>query len=697
MDHQLGGLADPVSAVETGALTVVAGESFAVSGRAGDIRPGRFEGFFSLDTRVLCQLSLTVDGAPPRPLDVVQDAPQRIEIRSAVGDVAAPSLLVVRRRTLQPAHLEEVVELYRLTDGTGPAVVELFVGADFADLFDVKAGTTTPRGEMSVAAETDRLVLRYRHGSFTRSVTLRADREVEWRRDGMVWRVPGPEVGGHDALTVSVDVSDHGTPTATPRSPLAHATRPPADLTSSLTGLSHAWRRSMADLAALEIPDPEAGGLPVLAAGSPWFMALFGRDGLIAGTGSLILGTQRLLGTLRALAARQGRQVDLRSEEEPGRILHEVRLGEAVQGPHGWGGVYYGSVDATPLFVIALAEAWRWGVDPDEVAALLPAAEAAIAWVDARRAAGGGFVRYGGADGSSGALAQQAWKDSTDAIRHVDGTPAHGPLALVEVQGYAVAAYRALADLRRGHGGDPHPLEAAAADLADQLDLAFWAPAIGSYALALDGDNRRVESVASNPGHLLWAGAQTPQRAAPLAARLVGPDLFSGYGLRTLAEGHPAFNPLSYHRGSVWPHDTSLVAAGLLRVGQHEQGALLARGLWEAADCFDGRLPELFGGFSRTSFPRPVPYPSSCSPQAWAAAATPMLVTELLGLRPDLPNGRVTLTPGLPADAVLEVDVPLGAGRLAVSVGRGRTDVLAAPDGLDVQVREDGHDPRPPG
>jgi glycogen debranching enzyme len=347
------------------------------------------------------------------------------------------------------------------------------------------------------------------------------------------------------------------------------------------------------------------------------------------------------LNVLEALAARQGTVDDEATEEEPGRILHEIRSGEAVTRDSGWGSVYYGSVDATPLFIMTLAEALRWGADPGRVRNLMPAAEAAAEWMfNFGDADGDGFIEYPGRAVRAG-LDNQAWKDSFDAVRHADGTLAEGPIAMVEVQGYAYAALRDLADLREVFGtDDPEPLRRRAAILRDRIHERFWLDDNDCFALALDGDKQPVASVASNAGHLLWTGSVYPELAPRLADRMMEPDMFTGFGLRTLSSRNPGWNPLSYHCGTVWPHDGAIVAAGMFAYGLRESGMRLAMGMLEAAACCNGRLPELFAGFDRSEFDRPVPYPAACSPQAWSAGAPLMLARHIQGLTPQAEWGK---------------------------------------------------------
>jgi glycogen debranching enzyme len=650
-------------------VTIVAGNAFLICEPSGNVRPGGVHGYFAEDTRLLDRLVLRVDGVEPR---LLRSELQEQVLRSVGthGDPTAPDVLVVRQTRLGAELIVDLV-LENLTSHPLTIDVEIIAGSDFADLFDVKRGSVPRAGFVGSGPIAGELVLSYESDGFRRSLRVVADEPVEVLRDGLrAHRRVGPRAKVALRLTFQ--------PTASGAAATAAAFEP-ADserweasapvLTSSLPTLAHTWRQCVSDLAALLLTEPAREGRLVVAAGSPWFMTLFGRDSLLTSWSALLIDPNLAVGCLGALAERQGTSVAPASAEEPGRILHELRAGEVVLRPDGWGAAYYGSVDATPLFVMLLREVWRWGAGEGTVRGLLPAAEAAVAWI-LNRAAGDGFVWYGhdGIAGTAG-LANQGWKDSDDAVRHADGSVADGPIALVEVQAYAWAALEALADLRDTFAtDDPAPLRERAGALRQQLDERFWMPDEDCYAMALGANGQPVRSVTSNAGHVLWAGAALPERAVPLAERLLSADMFSGWGIRTLSSANPAYNPLSYHCGSVWPHDSALIAAGMLAGGCRDQGRALALALLQAFDAFGGRPPELFGGFSADDFRVPVPYPSSCSPQAWAAGAPALLVRALLGLRPD-PGGDVHLDPYLPDDMTVTLH--------GVAVGSTRRDIAA--------------------
>lgn len=413
---------------------------------------------------------------------------------------------------------------------------------------------------------------------------------------------------------------------------------------------------------------------------------LFGRDSLLTAWMALPLDVGLSVGTLQRLAASQGRRVDAVTEEEPGRIMHEVRRGPASADVLG-GSVYYGTADATPLFVMLLAECWRWGADEAVVRSLLPAADAALAWAE----------HYGDRDGDSfieyqratdRGLINQGWKDSFNGINDAAGHVAEPPIALCEVQGYWYAALLARAELAEALGEASHAerLRERARRLHARFTEAFWLPEKGWYAVALDGHKRPVDALTSNIGHCLWTGIATDEHAAAVVERLSGAEMDSGFGLRTLATTMGAYNPMSYHNGSVWPHDTAIAVAGLLRY-RHIPGAValaerLASGLLDGAAAFGGRLPELFCGFPRSQFASPVPYPTSCSPQAWASAAPLLLLRSFLGLDPHVPHRTPSLSPRLPGEwgRVALTNLRLGDATVQIEAEGEKVDIHGVGD-----------------
>jgi glycogen debranching enzyme len=378
-------------------------------------------------------------------------------------------------------------------------------------------------------------------------------------------------------------------------------------------------------------------------------MALFGRDSLITGYQAMILSPEPAKNALRALARHQAAGRDDYTDAEPGKIPHELRVGELAHFCESPETPYYGTVDATPLFLVLLHEVWRWTADDAFVRAMEDAARRALAWILDESDQVNGYVAYEGR--STAGLKNQGWKDSEGSVIFRDGTRAGSPVALCEVQGYVYDAFLRTAELAETVWDDgrlARELRGRAADLRARFDRDFWMPDRGYYALALDGGGRQVDSITSNAGHLLWSGIVPEDKAHLVAYRLVDDAMFSGWGVRTMAAGEGGYDPGSYHNGSVWPHDNAIVAEGLRRYGFREEANRIAVSLLEAAPHFDHRLPEVFGGHQRKKGHGPVEYPTSCSPQAWAAGAIPLLVRTMLGAEPDPGTRRLLAVPAVP-------------------------------------------------
>ncbi len=447
---------------------------------------------------------------------------------------------------------------------------------------------------------------------------------------------------------------------------------------------------SLADLRELTLRDPESRGDVFLAAGSPWFLTLFGRDSVWAARFLLPFGTDLARGTLRALARRQGSVVDPVSAQEPGKILHEVRRDEYVNETIGLRlpSLYYGTVDATSLWVVLLHEAWRWGLPDDDVLELLPHLERALEWMRRSVATStDGLLHY--LDDGTG-LNNQGWKDSRDAMRRADGSLAPAPIALVEAQAYAVEAATGAADLLEAFGRDgADRLRGWASELAARVRRRYW---VGDgddayLAMAIDGEGEPVDGLGSNMGHVLGTGTLTPDEARRVTATLTGPELLREVGVATLSRDNPGYNPIGYHTGSVWTHDTAITMRGMVREGHRAEAAGLVRALLRSGTVFDLRLPELYAGESIHG--RPAPYPASCRPQAWSAAAAPALVEALLGVDADVPNGRLRLAPirPLPVGPLRVTGLRWAGVPFSVEVDEDgvRTDGL--PDGVAVDAR----------
>ncbi|GGV89144.1 amylo-alpha-1,6-glucosidase [Streptomyces gelaticus] len=662
--------------------------SFVISRADGQI-DGAADGFYHGDSRALARLTVAADGVVLAPVAGGPEGADRAAFRGVLRglgeDTPDPAVTLHRRRHLAPGRLEEVIEVANA--GRQHVGVRLIVtaGTDLAPIERVKSG----HAQSPVAATA-------------------AGRGLCWSRDTFAVRLTGsPEPAAVDPATgrleYEIELAPGASWTAELRCEAAHEDgdqfpAPAADslpwrtprLRSADRRFDHWLSRSAADLDRLRLTDPANPADQFLAAGAPWFLTLFGRDSLWAARMLLPLGTGLAAGTLRVLARRQGTKSDPGTEEQPGKILHEVRratqdFNENFSLPP----CYYGTVDATPLWITLLHDSWRWGLAPEQVEQLLPHAESALAWMrDHGDADGDGFLKY--IDHTGRGLANQGWKDSGDSIRYGDGRIAASPIALCEVQAYAYEAARGGADLLRAFdrpGADRW--EEWAERLRERFRRHFWVEdERGPYpAVALDGDGRPVDSVTSGFGHLLGTGLLDHEESALLAARLSAPDLDSGHGLRTLSSHSVAYNPYGYHIGSIWPHDTAIAVHGLVRAGFPQEAASLSEGLLTSSAAFDGRLPELFAGHGSATGTRPSPYPASCRPQAWAAASSVMVLQSVLGLSADVPGGTLTVAPGF-AEAYRPLKVErldIAGERLDITVDADGSAHVEAPKGLLVR------------
>jgi len=686
--------------VGLGAVTLVEGSSFCVCAATGDMVAHRPHGVFFRDTRIVSRWDLTVDDEPVEALAAMTPEPFRATFvgRAPRRNAGPDSPLLVHRDRRVGTGMREDIVLRNLSREPAGCLLTIAVDADFADVFDVKEGRVRRRGQRTSLAEGNRLVLSYHWRDKQRGVVVQAEGASVVTAELISYRVVVPPRGEWTATLLVRPIVD-GEELAT-RFPVDR----PVDESEPARQLQ-AWRHaspvaevgdeaieevlrwSQRDLGALRIFDPDFPDRAVVAAGAPWFMALFGRDSLLTSWMALPIDQSLALGTLQTLARYQGSKEDPLTEEEPGRILHEVRLGVDTTLVLGGGTIYYGTVDATPLFVMLLGELRRWGLSRDEVDDLLPNADRALDWI--RRYGdrdGDGFVEYRRATDQG--LVNQGWKDSWDGINFADGRLPEAPIALCEVQGYVYCAYLARAQFAAEAGDDEQARSwtTRAEDLKRSFNESFWLPDRGWYAVALDRDKNPVDALASNMGHCLWTGIVDEDKAAQVAKRLMSPEMFTGWGVRTLATGMDRYNPVSYHNGSVWPHDNAIIAGGLLRYGFVKEAQQIAQGLFDAAAAFDDRLPELFCGFDRADYPEPVPYPTSCSPQAWASASPIHLLRSLLRFEPMIPHGKVWLAPVLPDEfRRLRVrNVPLAGFRVDLDARRERGEIRGLPPDIEV-------------
>ncbi|MEV4510236.1 glycogen debranching N-terminal domain-containing protein [Dactylosporangium sp. NPDC049525] len=629
-------------------VTCVAAPATWLSGPSGQLRGGA-DGLYVDDRRVLSRLVVTVDGAEPVPVQVLRTGAASARFTAVLpglgDDGPDPTVTLERHRVTGPRGGTETLTLANVSHVTLTVDVAVAAGTDFATMGAVKDGIL----EESTVDLTGVL----------EEAGMRVAVEATPAPDAgpLRWRVT---VEPRSSWTLELRFTRTD---AAPITQVLEGSR--LRVTADDRRLDGLVRTGVEDLDALRHSDGED---VYYAAGSPWYLTLFGRDSLWAARLALPLGTDVAAGTLRALARRQGVNHDPDTDEEPGKILHEVRPADAA---HWLPPVYYGTVDATALFVSTAADAYRWGMPAAQLEALLPNVERALGWL----ARHDGFIAY---QSNTKGLANHGWKDSGDGVQHADGRIAKGPLALCEVQAYA---YRAAVDgawLLSSFG------RAAAVDwrgwadgLAARFRSAFWCP--GGYpAVALDGDGEQVDSITSNIGHLLGTGLLSPAESAQVAGHVAG--LRSPFGIRTIAPSSAGYNVLSYHLGSVWPHDTAIALLGLVRDGHRQEASAVIRALLDAAARFDFRLPELFAGDDG-----PTPYPASCRPQAWAAAVGPALLTALLGLDVDVPAGRITFEPLMPSPvgAFRVSGLRVAGGDLDVSVSTdGRVTVHSGPDGL---------------
>lgn len=681
-----------------GAVTLVEGSSFCISLQNGDIFPHHPHGVFYQDTRILSRWSLTVNGQPLEPLAAWTTAPYEGTYigRAPRADGRADSPLTVeRRRELRGGIVEDItIRSYALQPTN--CEVALSVDADFADLFEVKDGSIHRGWEKTRRPENGSLSIEAVWEGVRKAIVVDAP-DADVRTDELRFRIVIPAHGEWSArvsVRPAIEGSESAAAPPTPsqdtissrdRRQQAWEAATPTLLVGGSPSVERTMQRSFEDIGALRIVDPQYPDRIVVAAGAPWFMALFGRDSLLTSFMIVPLDSSLALGTLQTLADRQGSVVDPLTEEQPGRILHEVRLGVGTGLALGGKAEYYGTVDATPLFVTLLGEVSRWGISATDLAALVPNADRALDWIrDYGDRDGDGFVEYERLNDQG--LINQGWKDSWDGINFADGSMAEPPIALCEVQGYVYSAYIARAWIAHDAGDDILAAEFRhrAERLKEQFNEQFWLPDRGYYAIALDKDKRPVDACASNMGHCLWSGIVDTDKAPLVAERLMSPEMFSGWGVRTLATDMGAYNPVSYHNGSVWPHDNALIIAGLMHYGFVKEAQRLSVALMEAADYTANRLPELFCGFSRSQYPEPIPYPTACSPQAWASAAPMMIFRSLGRYDAHISQGGLWSDPVLPETwgNVRTVNVPLGGSRVTIDVLGSEVAVSGLPDGI---------------
>lgn len=675
---------------------------FGVFDKQGDCRGGEDgpDGLFFRDTRYLSRLEFRLGGRPPLLLSSVlldNNSALTVDLTNAdLHDINGriwlqrDSLHASRTKFLSGNACHERILLRRFDTLPGPIELELRLGADFADLFEVRGETRARRGAF-YAEQVDERAIRYVYrglDDIERRTTISFDPAPSvLSMDFARWQI---DFGDQDRARLFVcigceaDGERLGSPAgfaqayravrrASRRRGAAHLNT----MSSSNALANQVFNRAAADVEML-LTETEFGLYP--HAGVPWYSTVFGRDGIITALQLLWTAPNVAKGVLRALALTQATQVDAAADAAPGKIVHELRGGEMAALGEVPFRRYYGTVDATPLFVMLAGAYLQRTGDLETVLAIWPNIEAALGWIDDHGDLDGdGFVEYHRL--TERGLANQGWKDSYDSIFHSDGSLAEGPIALCEVQAYVFAARLAAAGIARAIGQAPRAdaLERAAEQLRQQFEARFWLDDLGCYALALDGRKQSCRILSSNAGHTLFTGIASPERAGRLAALLMDSRFFTGWGIRTVASGEPRYNPMSYHNGSVWPHDNALIALGLARYGHKQAAARLFQGLIEAATYDEfARLPELFCGFGRRRGRGVTAYPVACSPQAWAAAAPFALASAASGLEIDQRAACLKLhQPTLPAgiDELALRDIEVAGSRIDLTLRRSGDDV----------------------
>ncbi len=681
-------------------VTAISAPTMALSNPDGQLPGSGASGCYLADRRAVSRLVVTVNGREPGSLQgqpVGATRARFVSVARNLGDLGPdPSVLVERDRTVSGTGIRELITVVSHARDPVDCTLAVTLASDLADIHAVKAGTPTaplpgdvrsggarwtgPDGTTVVATLTPA------------ADTVISDGSFEW----------AASIAPQGSWSATIDVTIVDDPLPAVILPASRSVRSP-DVQAGDHRMPALVAQSVADLNALLVADPLAPADNLLAAGAPWYLTMFGRDSIWAARMLLPLGTDVAAGTLRSLARRQGKRHDPEAAEAPGKILHEVRRAAVDHGAWARSGrhlalppLYYGSVDATPLWISLLHDAWRWGMPDAEVAQLIPQLEVALGWLRDDAVGESGFVQY--VDESGHGLANQGWKDSVDAVQFSDGTLAKPPIALCEAQGYAHAAALDGADVLDAFD---RPGGEFWRDWAGQLHARFrdrfWVDDLaGGYpAIALDGSGRPVDTVTSNIGHLLGTGLLDADEVDQVVQRLAAPDMDCGFGLRTMSSLARGFNPLSYHCGSVWAHDTAIAIHGLAGVGSEAARsavASLVRGLLAVAPAFGFRLPELHGGEATQDGGVPLPYPAACRPQAWSAAAAVAILSAVLGLDADAPNGKLVLHPLRPSP-VGELTVrglQVGGAPLDVQLNAaGELSVLSAPAGLRVDLAVD--------
>lgn len=656
--------------VNPGLITINDGSSFLVTASDGSIDENLPQGFFVWDTRLISyyeislnryRLSLLASSNITHHNALYQFTNPRLPIINS--SLPPGSLLVTVRRDIVEG-MHEDIDITNYHNEVVKFQLMLAVRSDFADIFDVKSQQILTRGETETRWENSVLTTEYRNGSFFRGIVIEpvcASSQPRYANGRLMFDVAiAPGKTWHTCINFTALVDGnvfkpqdtcgvaHNTKAGKVRDEfLTNATK----LRSSNAEIAEYYQQAIVDMGALRIEVYDNGHqfwMP--AAGIPWFVAVFGRDSIIASLQAIAVYHEFARGTLLKLAQLQATELDDWQDAQPGKILHELRRDELTTLNLLPYKPYYGTVDTTILWIVTLAEAYNWNADLSMLDECRAPLEKALSWIDKYGDFDGdGFVEY--LTRSSKGLRNQAWKDSGDSIVYPNGQLVEPPIALCEVQGYVYDAWLRAALIYEvwDEKEQAKKLRQKAEELYQRFNDRFWMESEGFYCLGLDDKKQQIQSITSNPGHLLWSGIVPQERAKKVVNRLFQPDMWCGWGVRTLSAQNPAYNPISYQRGSVWPHDNSIIAAGLKKYGYHEEANRIAEGIFAAASYFQsGRMPELFAGIERQENNFPVPYPDANIPQAWAAGSILLLIRTILGLEADAPQRKLKVQPSLP-------------------------------------------------
>jgi glycogen debranching enzyme len=686
--------------------------SFLITNKFGDIEKGAEQGLYDSDTRFLSLYQLQVNGHRPLLL-----SGRQVDYYSAVhyltndeiDDLKANSISIVRNRFIGDG-LHEDLDIQNYSLSPVRLVLELKFDVDFADIFEVKSGKLI-----------DQIEPELKHYPQNQAIAFRYENKEIYRETKIIFTSPA-KFSGKSAIFevylepyqrwhVCVDFLTLATPkvlmpkyscasfnlsTRFKQEYLSRWMKGAATIRTDYDPLKHAFSQSLRDLAALRLRGKDAfksGFVP--AAGIPWFMTSFGRDSLITALQTIAILPEIAEGVLRTLARYQGKKVDPESEEQPGKIIHEIRFGRLTKTRNIPKMPYYGTIDATPLFIILLSETFRWTGRKDLLEELKEPLLLAVDWIGKYGDLDGdGYIEY--KQSAAKGLSNQGWKDSYDSVRFADGSFAEPPIALCEVQGYVYDAKMRAAELIDvlDEKDRSQKLIQEARELKIRFNQDFWLEEKGYFAEALDGQKRPVDSITSNAGHLLWSGIVEEEKAVFVKDRLLAPDMFSGWGIRTMSAQEKAYNPVSYHNGSIWPHDNSIIIAGLYRYGFYQEAIKIMNGLLGAASYFENaRLPELFCGFSRSESRIPIDYPTSSSPQAWASGTLPFMVTTMAGLEAQANRQlkiKPSLVPGL--QEVVYEGIKIASSHVSFSLRQEdrqvKVEIIDNPADIDISVEE---------